>query len=170
MITESVIAAFTLLASLATLAIFIFVILFVIQGIDFVNDEIVPKVSNFALYILFTDLGLFLPLSFLKKTRKIAGIGFYVSSWIFLFTLWIFSFLLCYSIWGPYAAYLGIFLAGIGVFPIAVMALLVHGLWSIFLYMTLGAIIVLITKWFGRYLIEISTGKKITEKAGSPSP
>jgi hypothetical protein len=90
-----------------------------------------------------------LPLAIFKKTRSYAGIGFYVSSYIFGVDLWLFSFLMTYAFFGTLGVILGVVLWGVGVVPIAAFAFLLHGLWSSFFEILLGLIPVFGTRYLG---------------------
>jgi len=96
---------------------------------------------------------LILPLAFFNLTRGFAGNAYQIASYIFGLTTWVWSLLLAYSIWGIWSVLIGIFLAGVGIFPIAIIASATHGLWS-----TVGGLIgsLILTygvRFLGTYLI-----------------
>lgn len=62
------------------------------------------------------------PLALFKKTRKWAGNGFLFISYVFGINGWCLGVLLTWSIWGKVALFFGLFLAGVGVVPIALLA------------------------------------------------
>ena len=71
-----------------------------------------------------------LPLAIVPRTRMFAGLGIYGTSWLFGLNLWVGSVFFAYFYWGLFPVILGLLFVGIGVFPIAVLALLWHGDWS----------------------------------------
>lgn len=70
-------------------------------------------------------------LAIFKRTRKLAGSGFLISSWVFGGGLWILSALVVYLYWGGIAVFIGIFIAGIGVFPMALIIVAWEHLWEL---------------------------------------
>ena len=101
-----------------------------------------------------------LPLALIRKTRGFSGIGFFIASYIFGASLWVWSFLLTYALWGATALFIGLFMAGVGVVPIALLATLFNGEWSIF-----GQLILLIIFTFGSRIL----GIYLSEKSEEPS-
>lgn len=79
--------------------------------------------------------------------------GMVIASYVFGATLWIWGLLLTYTLWGGVALFIGLFLMGVGVVPIAMLATMFNGMWSEFgqlvflLAMTVGA------RAFGAYNI-----------------
>ena len=71
-----------------------------------------------------------LPLAIPRATRGFSSVALFVASYVFGATLWMKGFLLTLFIWGLGAVFLGLFLAGIGVVPIAMLATLLKGMWG----------------------------------------
>lgn len=111
------------------------------------------KVANVVTVLLVFIL---VPMAFYKKTRMYAGMGMYFSSYIFGFTLWIYSALVAYVFWGFLALFIGLFLMGIGVLPIAFLASLFNGEWTI-----LGNLVYMAVLTYGSRIL----GRHIAEKA-----
>jgi len=78
------------------------------------------------------DLLILLPAGIFKKIRPYAGIGLFISSYVFGLTLWLTGLLITYVLWGIWAVIIGLFILGIGVVPIAILATLFSGVWSMF--------------------------------------
>lgn len=76
-----------------------------------------------------------------RRTRDAAAHLLVFFTQYFTFTVWVWAFMYVESAWGIFPAMLGLFLGGIGVFPIAAIAALVHGAWHV-----LGE---LIASWIG---------------------
>jgi hypothetical protein len=75
---------------------------------------------------------LLLPLSFFRGTRHFACFALLIASWVLAAVVWLWSLILTYSIWGWLGVIIGIFLAGVGVVPVALVATLIKGFWSLF--------------------------------------
>lgn len=129
-------------------------ILLFIKGGVWLTEKILPYTFIVADWALTITIFILLPLSIFRKTRGIAGIALIIASYIFGVTLWVYSFLLTYNIWGMVALIIGLVLTGLGVIPIAILATLIKGIGSPFgqlillLFMTLG------TRFFGIYVLK----------------
>ncbi|HXH21968.1 MAG TPA: hypothetical protein VNN10_08050 [Dehalococcoidia bacterium] len=134
-------------AVVAGIAIFLGIALLIalfIHGGAWLGEKIYPwlvTISSIALAIVIFVL---LPLVLFRKTRGFSGTGLMIASFIFGFTLWVWSLLLTYHLWGAIAVFIGLFLMGVGVVPIAMLATLFKGMWS-----TLGELVVLTVLTFG---------------------
>jgi hypothetical protein len=93
---------------------------------------------------LAVSIVIFLPMSLFARARVIAGNGIIIASYIFGLTLWVWGFLLTYTLWGTIALIIGLIFLGIGVVPIAMLATLFNGMWA-----TLGELIGLTILTFG---------------------
>ena len=71
-----------------------------------------------------------LPLAIPRATRGFSSVALFVASYVFGATLWMEGLLLTLGIWGLGAVFIGLFLAGVGVVPIAMLATLLKGMWS----------------------------------------
>jgi len=72
-------------------------------------------------------------LAIFKRTRLAAVIGYYISSVIFGLGVWLISVSVVYSYWGGWAVIVGVFILGIGVFPMALVIIFWYGLWDFLL-------------------------------------
>ncbi len=95
-----------------------------------------------------------LPLSIFKKTRSVSAIGLLIASYIFGTTTWVWSFLLAYVLWGIMGLVVGLFIGGIGVVPIAMLASIFNGEWSIFGQLVLLVVITFGVRFFSLYIAE----------------
>ena len=136
-----VVAGLGLLVAIALL-----VILF-IHGGAWVAEKIYPwLVGIFSLALsIFTFV--LLPLSIFRKTRAFAGNWMIIASWVFGVTLWVWGLILTYHLWGALAVYIGLFLFGVGIVPMAMLATMFKGMWS-----TFGELVFLIILTFGSRL------------------
>lgn len=81
-----------------------------------------------------------LPLAIPKATRGLSSVGLVVASYLFGAVLWMSSLLLTLAIWGVVAVVIGLFMAGVGVVPIALVATLTNGMWDELLGLVLLAV------------------------------
>lgn len=95
------------------------------------------RVSSISLVI---SLFVLLPLGIFKKSRIVSIYGLYIASFIFGASVWVFSFLVTYFYWGLFWVVIGLFIAGIGVIPLGLIASLLHGDWSSFFNIVLGVV------------------------------
>jgi hypothetical protein len=118
-----------------------------IHGGAWLGEKLYPwlvGISSLAIAILIFVL---LPLAIFRKTRAFAGNGMMISSWVFGITLWVWGLILTYHLWGALAVFIGLFLLGVGVVPIAMLATLFKGMWP-----TLGELVLLTILTFGTRL------------------
>jgi len=145
-------------STLLAIVIFISLLLlgaFFIKGSLWFSETLFPWGFLIFSTTVIADIVLFLPLSFFRKTREIGLIGLFISSYLFGLLLWTWSFLIVYVIWGWLAIIIGLIILGVGVVPIAIIALLLnpHGL-------ALLQLSILIILTFGIRFIVIYLGNK----------
>ena len=95
-----------------------------------------------------------LPNAVFTSTPRFAGYGMVLASYIFGVTLWVWSLLLTYVLWGGIALFIGLFLVGVGVVPIAMLATLFKGMWSTLGQLVLVTVMTFGTRIWGLYLLE----------------
>ena len=127
-----------------------------IHGSARVGEKIYPWLATVSGYALVVVIFVLLPLAFYRKTRVVSGIGMMIASYVFGLTLWVWGLLLTYNLWGLLAVFIGLFMFGVGVVPIAMLATLFKGMWS-----TLGQLVLLTVLTFGTRF----AGMWITSKA-----
>lgn len=139
------------------IGIFIGIILlaaFLIEGGVWLSEILYPWLTIISAIAFFVSILILSPLAFFKKSRGFSGLGFYIVSYIFGASLWVWAFLLTYALWGATALLIGLFLAGVGVVPIAMLATLFHGEWSIFGQLVLLLIFTIGSRMLGIYLAD----------------
>src|SRR5882724_1197892 len=95
-----------------------------------------------------------LPNAVFSSVPKFAGGGMFIASYIFGATLWVWSLLLTYTLWGGVGLAIGLFMAGVGVVPLAMLATLFSGLWPILGQLVLGLILTVGGRLWGLRLLE----------------
>lgn len=132
-----------ILGSCIFIAILAIPALFIIGGIR-LGEILLPWLYLISWLVFFVNLLILLPLCIFKKTRPYAGIGFFFSSFIYGITLWFLGLLLTFALWGAIGVIIGLFIMGVGVVPMAILATLFNGLWGPF-----GFLIFLVILTFG---------------------
>jgi len=137
-----------MLALLALPAFFIF-------GGIWVGEKILPWLMLLCILALAFNIFILVPLALIPPTRPWAGLGFFISSYLFGLTAWFMGLLLTWILWGGCAVVIGLVILGIGVVPIAMLATLLNGMW-----LELGLLILAVVLTYGLRVL----GMAITEE------
>ena len=148
-------------AGVVVAGIAIFIGLLLLSGLfiyvsAWVGEKIYPWLAGVYGLTFGVVIFVLLPFAFFRKTRVVSGIGMMISSYVFGLTLWVWGLLLTYNLWGFFAVFIGLFIFGVGVVPIAMLATLFKGMWP-----TLGDLVLLTVLTFGTRF----AGVWITSKA-----
>jgi len=108
------------------------------------------------------DILIFLPLGIFRKTKGVSACALIVSSYVYGLTLWFWSLCLAYLLWGIFAVVVGLFIAGVGVVPIAILASAFTGEWVI-----MGQILLLLVLTFGSRMLGFHFAQRADELAYS---
>ncbi|MBA7553862.1 hypothetical protein ES705_46466 [subsurface metagenome] len=136
----------------------IFLAIFFIKGGVWLGAMVLPWLSIIMWLVFILDIIIFLPLGIFKKTRSVSAFGLVISSYVYGLTLWFWALLLTYLIWGIRAVFIGLFIAGIGVIPIAILATALNGEWII-----TGEIILLLVLTCGSRMLGLYFAEKVDE-------
>ena len=130
------------------------VAMLLIRGGVWLSDKIYPWLILLSELALAVSVLALAPLAAFRETRGHAGLGFFIVSYVFGTTLWVWSLLLTYVLWGGAALLIGLFLGGVGVLPIALLATAFKGMWSMFGQLILVLVATYATRAFGFNLIQ----------------
>ena len=108
-----------------------------IFGAAWASTKLLPWFSVLTWVAFGIVVFILLPLAIPKATRGFSSVALFVSSYVFGATLWMEGLLFTLAIWGVGAVFIGLFLAGVGVVPIAMLATLLKGMWSPFVELVL---------------------------------
>jgi hypothetical protein len=137
----------------------IFAVLFLavslyLHGMVWVSESLTPWLLKAASTLFDVCVFVFLPLCIFKRTRPWAGLGFFLSSWVFGVALFMLSCLVAFRTYGYGGLLGGLFLGGLGVIPVAWFAALFHGLGDdAALLITIGIGLTVGTYCFGQFLL-----------------
>ena len=143
----------------AFLAGFILLSALFLYGALWVSSKLYPwlvAVSGITMAITFFVL---LPNAIFSAIPRFAGTGMVIASYVFGANLWVWSLLLTYVLWGGWALFIGLFMFGVGIVPIAMLATLFKGMWS-----TLGELVLLTALTFGIRLWGVYLLAKVEER------
>ena len=129
------------------------VIFLLVQGGAWMADKVYPILVILFVLALAVTVLILLPLAILRKTRGFAGIGIYVTSYVYGLTVWVWSLLITYTLWGGFAVGIGILMGGVGIVPLSVVACLFKGMFSIAFQVVLLAAFVFGVRAFAAFLI-----------------
>lgn len=132
---------------LLMIATLIVIAAFVFEGYIWASGKIYPWLVLLNGVALAATVFVLLPNAIFSSTPRFAGSGLLIASYIFGATLWVWSLLVTYTLWGGLGLFIGLMMAGVGVVPMAALATLFNGLWS-----TLGELIVGVVLTFGSRL------------------
>jgi hypothetical protein len=141
------------LALIVMLAIPVLLVLFIRGGV-WLGEKILPWLMLLSIIVLAFNIVILLPLSIFSLTRPWAGLGFFISSFIFGMTGWFMGLLLTWTLWGGMAVIVGLLIMGIGVVPIAMLATLFNGMWIDLGFLTLAIILTFGLRTLGMTLTE----------------
>ena len=121
-------------------------------GAAWVSEKALPILSTVGAISFLLLILIGLPLSIFKRCRGVCAIAFVYWSYLCGLCLWMTSLLVTINLWGYMAAVIGLFMAGIGVFPIAVLACMFKGEWSLFGQLLIQLIVLIGARYYGFYL------------------
>jgi hypothetical protein len=98
-----------------------------IFGAAWASTKLLPWFSVLTWVAFGIVVFILLPLAIPKATRGFSSVALFVASYVFGATLWMEGLLFPLAIWGVGAVFIGLFLAGVGVVPIAMLATLIKG-------------------------------------------
>lgn len=133
-----------------------FLIAFLLNGVVVISEKVLPFLMNLTGILTAILVIVLTPLAFFKKTREWSATGIYFFSYVFGLTLWFYSALISYVLWGFLALIVGLVILGIGVLPVALLASIFNGEWSI-----LGNIVYLAVLTYGCRVLAMFIASKI---------
>lgn len=151
-----------LLLSIFTLGYYLFgllgvisVFLVFIRSATFLDDYIHPIITAISAFGLFIIIPISLILLIFKKTRVWGGFGFLIYSLILGFHLWFWCLILAKVFAGTLWLIIGLFFAGIGIIPIALIATAIASEWSLVIGIVLTAIVIFVCRTIGFAFLDV---------------
>src|SRR4030065_2757888 len=125
--------------------------IFFIKGGVWLASKVLPWLQVIMWVVFTLDILIILSLGIFKKTKGASGIALFLSSFVYGLTLWLWGLLLTYMIWGIVPVIIGLFIMGVGVVPIALLAVAIEGDWAIFWQLILLLVITVGSRALGYY-------------------
>lgn len=107
---------------------------------------------NWLAGILFIVNLLLLLVAIVPGARGFAGVVIYVSSYVYGISAWIYGLAVTLALWGWLAVIIGLFLGGVGVVPIGILAAIFNGEWGIFWTLLLTVVLTYGSRVIGMFL------------------
>jgi hypothetical protein len=120
-------------------------------GAELLSESLLPWFNLASILALGFVLFVVLPLSVFRRCRGFAAIASLVS-YVFGTTLWMVALLLTLALWGAWAVVIGLFMIGVGVVPIAMLATLFNGMWSILGQQLVLTVLTFCTRFYARWI------------------
>ncbi len=130
-----------------------------LNGAVWVGEHVIGWLFSAAWIVFAINLFILLPLGLFRKTGVFGGIAMYYSSFVFGLTLWFLGLLLTYFAWGFLGVIAGLILGGVGVVPVAMLAMLFDGE-----FFTLVVLLVLTALTFGTKFLGVVLAMRAEEK------
>ena len=142
------------IVSIAAIIGFFIILSLFIRGGVWVADKVLPVFFIFSVGVFIFNIIVCLPLAFFKRTKEFSGKALFLSSYLYGLLLWLGCLVITFKIWGWIGIVIGLFLFGIGIVPIALVATILSGLWIIVLHIIVLGIIIWITRSAGVTLLK----------------
>ncbi len=130
------------------------VAMLLLQGGVWLSAKLYPWLVGLTGFTFAVLVFVLLPNAVFSSVPKFAGSGMFIASYVFGATLWVWSLLVTYTLWGGIGLAIGLFMAGVGVVPLAMLATLFNGLWSTLGELVLGLILTIGVRVWGLRLLE----------------
>jgi hypothetical protein len=144
-------AKFGTIALGAALLVALFAVpLLFIKGAMWSSEHLLEPLITVGWLVLGVTIVIALPLSVFKRMRGAMAIAILYSSFVYGLIAWLTGFVITYTHWGVFGVLLGLFLAGVGVVPLGLLASAFHE-WDGFV-----PLVVLVVLTFGSRLVAIA--------------
>ena len=124
-----------------------------IHGGVWLSEKALPYFLGLARITFAVVVAILLPMTVFHRTQRFAARGLINAAALFGITLWVWGLVLTDNLWGSGAVLIGIFLLGVGVVPMAMLATLMAQMWPTFGQLLLLALLAYGTRRFGKKLI-----------------
>lgn len=151
---SSLMVAVANLAGLVCLGIGVLAVIKVFtRGGEWVQENIYTPVITVAGVALFTIVPVVALLCLFRKTRQAGGMGLYLLSYLYGFSLWVFALVVLSLVGGRLAVIIGLLCAGIGIIPFAAIAAAIRGGWSTAGEIVLATAIIIGVRMLGGFIV-----------------
>lgn len=155
---------------IGALLLLLLVSIWMIQGAVWVGEYVLQWLIDFSWIALAINVFILLPLGLFRKTGVVGGMGMFISSYLFGLTLWFLGLLIAYFTWGFLGVFIGLAFGGIGVVPVAMLAMLINTEFSLFGILLLLTALTFGTRIFGIYLVSRAEERSVVEEKKDVEP
>ena len=106
-------------------------------GVNWLSETVYPWLVPLGFWTFAACVVVLAPAALIPATRGFAAVGLLFASYVFGFILWMWSFIVTMILWGWFAVILGLLFFGVGIVPVALLAVIVHAQWHSLLDITL---------------------------------
>lgn len=142
--------------SIAAIVCCVFLFGLFIRGGVWVADKVLPVLLVFSAGVFIFNVVVCIPLAFFRRTKEFSGKALFISSFFYGLLLWLGCLVITFKLWGWFGIVLGLILLGVGIVPIAAIATVIAGLWSIVLHIIVLALIIWLARTAGIALLRDS--------------
>ena len=107
-----------------------------------------------AAVFLFIGVVLALPLALFTNMRGLVGLAMFIASIGLGLATWLWGLAVTWTLWGGWAAAIGLFFFGVGTVPMALVAAGSAGQWETVWHMLATIAVLFGSRWFGRWLAD----------------
>lgn len=140
-----------------------YLLFFGMSNINWLSEVFMPIAFRITEIVIIFNIIVILPLMIFRKTRLFASYIMGFSSFVTGFTMWIWSFILTYFIWGGVILVIALLFIGIGVLPTAIVGVAIEGKWDLFGELLLLLIITIIFRNGSQYIGQKEEDRRIIE-------
>ena len=133
---------------MAVFAAFGLLIVGFVRGAAWLVENLLGWVVLVGWLVLGIDIVILLPMAIFRRLRITSGSLLLISSYVFGLATWLYGFAFTYALWGGFAVVMGLFMFGVGVVPMALLATAFRGMWDAF-----GTMLALVVLTFGSRLV-----------------
>lgn len=101
-----------------------------IKGAQWLVVNVLQWVVAIGWIVLAIDVFVLLPLSLFRRARELSAMLLLVSSYVFGLATWLYGFAFTYALWGVFGVVIGLFMMGIGVVFLGIIATALRGMWE----------------------------------------
>jgi hypothetical protein len=105
------------------------------------SEVIYPIIVPVSVWMFAATLVLLLPMACIRPLRGVAAVGLMIASVFFGIATWVYGFLVTFGTLGILGIVVGIVLGGVGVVPVAIVACLWDGAWSVAAQLVVGIVL-----------------------------
>ncbi|HEV2327953.1 MAG TPA: hypothetical protein VGY56_04085 [Verrucomicrobiae bacterium] len=146
-----------------------FLIAAFLYGSAWLSTKVLPVLDRTMACSFYVLLLVGLPLSFFRNCRGWCSMAFLYWSYFCGLSLWMASLLVTMQLWGVTAAIIGLIFGGVGILPVALLACMFKGEWSLFFQLLLQLALLVAYRAFGIYLMH-KTVAEIEAASGGDRP